>query len=130
MSAVERRGPEPPAPRRKVRADALERARQAWYARVTGVTWEQAASVAGYANPANAQRAVRTIYGTLPELDRDEERRLWRDRLGWLWAENVTQVKDREPGSVTAGVRPRRPGRRPPRWPRPARPLQHLPDGR
>lgn len=98
-------GAPPPEPVTKVRADALERAETAWAARVRGRTWEDAAALAGYANGQNAMRACRTVFGILPELDRDEARRLWRDRLDWLWEQTVTHVEDREAGALTSGVR-------------------------
>lgn len=98
-------GPMPPEPVKKVRADALARAEKAWNVRVLGGSWEQAARIAGYSDPSNAMRAVRSVYGTLPEVERSEARRLWRDRLEVLWRQVVQDVHERIPGATTAAVR-------------------------
>lgn len=98
-------GAPPPEPVKKVRADALERAERAWNVRVLGASWEQAARVAGYADPSNAIRAVRSVYGSLPEVERSEARRLWRDRMEVLWRQVVQDVHERVPGATTAAVR-------------------------
>lgn len=96
---------EPPEPVKVVRADAHARAVRAWQARTVGMTWDEAASVAGFANAANAQRACRSVFGELPELDKDESRRLLRERLEFLWRQVSRDVNDRQPGAVTAAVR-------------------------
>lgn len=98
-------GPTPPEPVKRVRADALERAERVWNARVMGGSWEQAAQIAGYSDPSNAVRAVRSIYGQLPTIERDEQRRLWRDRLEVVYRQVVRDVHDRIPGASTAFVR-------------------------
>jgi hypothetical protein len=98
-------GAQPPEPVKKVRADALSRAEKAWNLRVLGGSWEQAARVAGYSDPSNAIRAVRSVYGSLPEVERSEARRLWRDRLEVLWRQVVQDVHERIPGATTAAVR-------------------------
>lgn len=98
-------GMEPPEPAVKRRADAMARADVAWRARIAGATWQTAAEVAGYANGENAARGVRQTYGTLPEVDRVDLRRLWRERLEALWQQVYRDALDRQPGSVTAAVR-------------------------
>lgn len=103
MSDLGMTGPEPPVP--VVRGDALARADAAWRARVSGMTWREAAEVAGYASAEHAIDAVRKTYGTLPKLDRDEQRRIWRDRLEVAWRQVAEDMRDRVPGSVTAAVR-------------------------
>ena len=98
-------GPEPPEPVMMRRADAMARADLAWRTRVAGGTWAQAAQIAGYSNAQNACRSVRETYGTLPQVERDEQRRLWRDRLEALWQQVYRDTLDRQPGAVTAAVR-------------------------
>lgn len=102
---VERIGPEPPQVPEKVRADALARASTAWEARVRGGTWAQAAETAGYANAPNAMRAVRSVFGSLPPIEKDEARRLWRDRLELLFGLGLVDAEEQRPGAVTALVR-------------------------
>lgn len=95
-------------PRRQVsrrRADALGRAEAAWSARVAGATWAEAAATAGYSCGENAARAVRQTYGTLPELDRSEQRSLWRARLEALWRQALRDALENHPGALTAAVR-------------------------
>lgn len=86
------------------RADAEDRARRAWTARVAGATWEQAARVAGYAQPQNAIRACYAYFGTLPKVDREQERELWRQRLEHLWRQSIKDTTEQRPGAVRAGV--------------------------
>jgi hypothetical protein len=95
----------PPEPTHPIRADAQQRADRAWQARVVGASWAQAAEVAGFADDATAVHAVRNAYGRLPEPDRTELRRLWRDRLETLWKESLRDVTERRGGAVTASVR-------------------------
>ncbi len=95
----------PPNPTRSVRADMAERAERAWQARVLGATWEQAAVVADYSNGSNCRRAVTSVYGRLPKVEREDLRRLWRDRLEIVWRQVVKDLHDRVPGSSTAAVR-------------------------
>jgi len=92
-------------PRPTARADAAQRAAAAWNARVLGASWEQAAEIAGFANAPNAHRAVTRAYGQVPEPERSELRRIWRERLEVLWRQSVRDVTDQRAGAVTAGVR-------------------------
>lgn len=87
-----------------VRADADERARKAWAARVAGATWYQVAEVAGYSTPQNAQRGVKRYFGTLPQPDRAMERETWRQRLEWLWQQTQRDVMAQRNGAVRGGV--------------------------
>lgn len=98
-------GPEPPLPVRRVRADALARADRAWAHRVAGHTWQECAEVAGFAHGRHAIDAVRHAFGATPVIDREEHRRLWRDRLEAMWQQSVADMADRVPGAVTAAVR-------------------------
>jgi hypothetical protein len=98
-------GPEPPEPTKKVRADALERADTAWRARVAGAAWAEAAKVAGYSSDKHAIDGVRNVFGAVPQIDREELRRLWRDRLERSWRQCVADMADRVPGATTASVR-------------------------
>lgn len=85
-------------------ADAAERARRAWAARVAGGTWSQAAQVAGFTDAGNCCRAVKNYFGTLPVPDRAEQRDLWRERLELLWRQSVRDVQSQRPGAVRAAV--------------------------
>jgi hypothetical protein len=96
---------DPPEPVRRIRADALHRADEAWRLRVLGASWAEVAEAVGYANPENAIRAVRETFGIVPEPDRSEYRRLWRERLERLWRQAYSDALDRQPGAVTAAVR-------------------------
>lgn len=87
-----------------VRADAEERARKAWAARVAGATWQQVADVAGFTHPQNAVRAVRRYFGDLPQVDRQMERELWRERLEFLWRQTERDVLQQRTGAVRGGV--------------------------
>ena len=98
-------GAEPPEPVMKRRADAMRRADHAWRARVAGATWQDAATIAGYANGENAIRAVRQVYGTLPAIERAELRQLWRDRLELAWRQSARDVAEQRLGAITAAVR-------------------------
>jgi len=98
-------GAEPPGPIRKVRGDALSRADDAWRLRVAGATWAEVATVVGFANAENAIRAVRQVYGSLPEVPREELRTLWRERLERLWRQTLMDATEHRPGAVMAGVR-------------------------
>lgn len=102
---ADRLGPEPPEHLPKVRADALERAATAWEVRVRGGTWEAAAAASGYSSAQNAMRSVRSVFGSLPSLEKDEARRLWRDRLEALWRQALADAEATRPGAVTAAVR-------------------------
>lgn len=98
-------GNEPPAPGRRVRADALERADTAWRVRVAGGTWSEAAKIAGYSNAENAVRAVRETYGSLPTITRDDLRDVWRARLEVLWRNAQRDAAEGKAGAIVAGVR-------------------------
>jgi hypothetical protein len=93
----------PPAP--TITGAHLARADRAWMARVTGMTWRQAADVAGYGSPEAAMKGVRTAYGVLPRIDREDLRHLWRDRLEVTWRQAIRDVMEQRPGAVTAAVR-------------------------
>jgi AraC-like DNA-binding protein len=95
----------PPPPHTWVKSDHLARAHQAWTARVAGATWQQVAELTGYSSPENAMRAVRTVYGQVPRIDRDDLRHLWRDRLEALWRQVLRDLSEQRPGAVTAAVR-------------------------
>jgi hypothetical protein len=92
-------------PKQTVRADAAQRAAAAWNARVLGASWEQAAQIAGFSNAPNAHRAVTNAYGQVPEPERDELRRVWRDRLEHSWRQVVRDMAEQRPGATTASVR-------------------------
>jgi AraC-like DNA-binding protein len=94
-----------PQPVKKVRADALKRADDAWRARVAGGTWAEAADIAGYSDQDNCRRAVRRVFGQLPSPDREEMRNLWRDRHERLWRKALSDVLEGKPGAVVAAVR-------------------------
>lgn len=98
-------GPPPPEPTRVVRADALDRANRAWSARVSGSTWRECAELGGYSSAEHAIDACRRLFGAVPQIDRDELRRLWRDRLEATWAQVVSDMADRIPGATTSAVR-------------------------
>lgn len=89
---------------RKVRADAMRRASEAWQLRVAGRTWEQVAAAVGYTDAANCVRAVRTYFGTLPAPARDELRELARARGEALWSQAFQDALERRPGAVRAAV--------------------------
>lgn len=98
-------GPPPPAPVKRVRADALDRATRAWQARVAGGTWAQAAEVAGFSSDTVAIDAVRNVFGGPPVIDKEALRHLWRERLERSWRQCVSDMSDRIPGATTASVR-------------------------
>lgn len=98
-------GPPPPAPVRKVRADALQRADTAWRTRVAGGTWREAAELAGFSSPEHAISAVKNVFGQTPVIDRDALRVLWRDRLERAWRQVCADMAERVPGATTAAVR-------------------------
>lgn len=90
---------------RSPRADTIERAERAYFARVSGATWTQAAEVAGYTDAANCCRAVRRVFDELPAPDREHQRHLVRDRLDTLYRLALKDAHDRRPGAVTSAVR-------------------------
>lgn len=89
---------------RKVRADAGQRAQQAWALRVAGREWAEVAKATGFTDPANCIRAVRTYFGTLPQPDREELRTLARARGERLWEQALVDVLQQRPGAVRAAV--------------------------
>lgn len=94
-----------PEPTRSVRADMADRAERAWVARVLGASWKDAAMVSGYSDGSNCRRAVMSVYGQLPKIDREHLRTLWRERGELLWRQVVKDVHNGVPGAVTAAVR-------------------------
>lgn len=98
-------GSRPPEPRRSVRADVLERTTRAWAARVAGATWQQAAEISGYSSASTCRRAVAETFGTLPKIERDDLRHLWRERTELVWRQVVRDMTAGVPGATTAAVR-------------------------
>ncbi|MCR1784110.1 hypothetical protein KVF89_16340 [Nocardioides carbamazepini] len=96
---------EPPEPSRRVRADALERAEQAWRMRTAGLSWSEVATRLGYSDRSNVIRLVREVFEELPEPDRTELRSLWRDRLERVWRQGMIDAHQQRPGAITALVR-------------------------
>lgn len=83
----------------------LTRVDQAWRARVAGASWRQAATIAGYTDENNCARAVKRVYGKLPTPEREDLRRLWRDRLEVTWRQAITDLLEQRPGAITHAVR-------------------------
>ena len=77
----------------------------AWSARVSGASWAECATIAGYSDAAAACAAVRKWYGSLPTVEHEDQRNLWRTRLEALWAQAMRDVADRQSGAITAAVR-------------------------
>lgn len=86
------------------RADAMQRAAQAWHLRVIGRTWEEIAREVGYASPQGAHRAVSRFAVTLPDPKPDELREMWRARMEKLWTFAVRDAEAGRPGALRAGV--------------------------
>ncbi|OAN37437.1 hypothetical protein A4X16_16640 [Microbacterium sp. H83] len=82
----------------------MQRAAQAWHLRVLGRTWAEIAEAVGFANDANAIRAVRRFVGKLPEPDVDETRTVWRERMEHLWGIAARDAEAGRPGAIRAGV--------------------------
>ncbi len=97
---------EPPVEPRKasMRAGAMKRAAEAWQWRVLGKSWTEVAELVGFSNDANAIRAVRRFYGTLPTPSTDELRAMWRARLEHLWSLAQRDAQAARPGALRAGV--------------------------
>ena len=87
------------------KAEAAKHADVAWRARVAGASWAEAAQIAGYVDATGACAAVRKWYGQLPEIEHEDQRTLWRNRLESLWRQAVIDVRDRQHGAITAAVR-------------------------
>lgn len=85
-------------------ADAADRARRAWSARIAGGTWREAAEVAGFTDGNNCQRAVRNFFGSVPQVDTSMERELWRQRMEKLWTLALRDAQESKPGALRAGV--------------------------
>ena len=98
---MQSKGPRPSA---VVRADAAQRAQRAWTARVSGSTWAEAAKVAGYADAATACRGVKTYFGSLPVVERDDLRDVWRARMELLWRYAARDAKSGKAGALRAGA--------------------------
>jgi hypothetical protein len=81
------------------------RADRAWQMRVAGLSWVAIAERLGYANDSNVRNAVVRYYGQVPEPERVDLRRLWRDRLERLWLQCSRDVAEQRPGAVVAAVR-------------------------
>lgn len=95
---------EGPRPSAVVRADAAQRAQRAWTARVSGSTWEEAAQLAGYADAATACRGVKNYFGSLPVVERDDLRDVWRARMELLWKYAARDAKSGKSGALRAGA--------------------------
>lgn len=87
-----------------VRADAMQRAERAWCLRISGSTWEEVAASTGFTDPSNCIRAVKAYFGTLPEVPREDARRMWRARHEALWSLTYRDAQDGRAGAVRAGV--------------------------
>ncbi|MRG58287.1 hypothetical protein GE115_00125 [Agromyces sp. CFH 90414] len=87
-----------------VRADHGDRAGRAWRMRVAGATWDEIAAAVGYANGANAFRAVKRFFNRVPEPDRELVRSTWRERHETLWRISLEDAAKRRPGAVRAAV--------------------------
>ena len=89
-------------------ARAVDKAMRAWSLRVIGLPWEDIAREVGYSTDkygANAARAVRRVLGSVPSIDVEMRKMLWRDRLELLWRESWSDVQQDRPGAVSAAVR-------------------------
>lgn len=95
----------PPKPRRSVRADVLHRVTAAWDARLQGMTWERTATIAGYSDASNCRKAVMSVFGELPKIEREHLRDVWRDRIEKAHEIVSQDMVDRLPGATTAFVR-------------------------
>lgn len=82
----------------------MQRAAEAWHLRVLGKTWDEIARTVGYANDANAIRAVRKFAGRLPAPSAEETRTIWRERMEHLWSIAARDAAAGRPGALRAGV--------------------------
>ncbi|WP_183092956.1 hypothetical protein [Nocardioides stalactiti] len=73
--------------------------------RLGGATWRQCAEVVGLSSGQNAMRAVRSVYGEVPEIDREEMRHLWRERTEVLWRQALKDVHQGKQGAMVAAVK-------------------------
>jgi len=85
-------------------AQSTRRAAEAWSLRVAGLSWHDVAQQAGYANAANAVRAVRSYAGSLPAPAHDELRAMMRARSEAVWQQAFADVLQQRPGAVRAAV--------------------------
>ena len=72
--------------------------------RVAGIPWARVAGELGYANPQNAMRAVRELYGTMPEIDTGTARALLRDRAEKVWMQIQVDMREQRPGATRAAI--------------------------
>ena len=89
-------------------ARAVDRAMRAYGLRVIGLPWEDIAREVGYSPDkygANAIRAVRRVLGSVPALDMEMRKSLWRDRLELLWQEGWQDVQENRPGAISAATK-------------------------
>jgi hypothetical protein len=89
---------------RTVNAAAQAKAQQAWTLRVAGMPWGRIAEVVGFADDAGAIRAVRRFSGTLPAVEREASRALWRERIELLWVQARQDVDEQRPGAIRAAT--------------------------
>ena len=92
--------------RKKVQGDAEHRAFQAWSMRVRGYSWREVAAELGYSDHSNAIRAVRNVFGDVPDIagHREELRDLWRRRHESLWRIALEDAENRRPGAVRSAA--------------------------
>lgn len=77
---------------------------KAWSARVAGNTWAESAAVAGFGDGPAACHAVKNYFGTLPQVDREDRRDLWRERYEALWRIALQDAEQSRPGALRAAV--------------------------
>lgn len=85
-------------------AESSRRAAEAWSLRVAGLSWDDTAKQAGYANAPNALRAVKAYSGTLPTPAHEELRAMMRARSEAVWRQAFVDVLEQRPGAVRAAV--------------------------
>jgi len=86
------------------RGDAIQKAARGWHLRVIGRTWAQIADEVGYANPANAHRAVSRFAGSAPDPELTMLKKLWRERMEHLYSLAARDAEEARPGALRAGV--------------------------
>jgi hypothetical protein len=62
------------------------------------------AEIVGFHDAPTAHRAVKRWFGRVPEIDPDESRAMWRERLELLWRQSLTDSTQQRPGAVRAAV--------------------------
>lgn len=85
-------------------AEAAAKASKAWALRVAGGSWAEIAQIVGFSDDTAANRAVKNFFGTLPVVDREEQRAMWRARHELLWRQSVKDMNEQRPGSTRAAV--------------------------